>query len=134
MKILFKALYDFVVDQFTLFENPFWNYVIAAIVGTIAFSIAWNLVGRLYDAGDIHGDNKNSCNGIFVSAHFSDYRNNPLCSVRFRLGLGDSPFSRWAFTDYISSCTEKEKANAKESRREIILANPQGVWYSGEAR
>ena len=43
MKILFKALYDFVVDQFTLFENPFWNYVIAAIVGTIAFSIAWNL-------------------------------------------------------------------------------------------
>ena len=55
MKILFKALYDFVVDQFTLFENPFWNYVIAAIVGTIAFSIAWNLVGRLYDAGDIHG-------------------------------------------------------------------------------
>ena len=126
MKILFKALYDFVVDQFTLFENPFWNYVIAAIVGTIAFSIAWNLVGRLYDAGDIHGggvwfisslDNKNSCNGIFVSAHFSDYRNNPLCSVRFRLGLGDSRFSRWAFTDYISSCTEKEKANAKESRR-----------------
>ena len=79
-------------------------------------------------------DNKNSCNGIFVSAHFSDYRNNPLCSVRFRLGLGDSPFSRWAFTDYISSCTEKEKANAKESRREIVLANPQGVWYSGEAR
>ncbi len=56
MKILFKALYDFVVDQFTLFENPFWNYVIAAIVGTIAFSIAWNLVGRLYDAGDIHGE------------------------------------------------------------------------------
>ena len=55
MKILFKALYDFVVDQITLFENPFWNYVSAAIVGTITFSIAWNLVDRLYDAGDIHG-------------------------------------------------------------------------------
>lgn len=55
MKAVFKALYDFVVDQFTLFENPVWNYLIAAIVGAIAFSIAWNLVGKLYDNGDIHG-------------------------------------------------------------------------------
>ena len=55
MKEVFKAIYDFVMDQFTLFDNPVWNYIAIAIVGIKAFGIAWNVVGSLYNSGDIQG-------------------------------------------------------------------------------
>lgn len=51
MKEVFKAIYDFVMDQFTLFDNPVWNYIAIAIVGIIAFGIVWNVVGSLYNSG-----------------------------------------------------------------------------------
>lgn len=55
MRALFSELYDFVIDQFTLFTDPFWNIVAIAAVGVIAFAVAWDIVGRLYRNGDICG-------------------------------------------------------------------------------
>lgn len=42
-----RFLFDFITSGFSLFENPFYNFVAMAIVGSIAFSIAWNVVDVL---------------------------------------------------------------------------------------
>ncbi len=48
MKLFLKAIFEFTVDQYTLFENPIYNYLAMALVGSIGFMIAWNFVGKLY--------------------------------------------------------------------------------------
>lgn len=42
-----RFLFDFITSGFSLFENPFYNFIAMAIVGSIAFSIAWNIVDVL---------------------------------------------------------------------------------------
>lgn len=42
-----RFLFDFITSGFSLFENPFYNFIAMAIVGSIAFSIAWNVVDVL---------------------------------------------------------------------------------------
>ena len=44
---MLKFIFDLITSQFSLFEDPLCNYVVMAIVGTIAFIIAFTAVGDL---------------------------------------------------------------------------------------
>ncbi len=48
-----KFIFDFITSSFSLFENPFYNYIAMFVVGSLAFSIAWNIVGNLGFRGEI---------------------------------------------------------------------------------
>lgn len=50
-----KYLFEYIVDSFSLLENPLDDYVIMAIIGTIAYGIAYSLVGKLYNYDIIDG-------------------------------------------------------------------------------
>lgn len=50
-----KFLFEFIAEQFSLFENIFYNYLAMAAVGAVAFSIAFRLVGKLYHLDIIDG-------------------------------------------------------------------------------
>lgn len=52
---VFKFLFEFVTEQFTLFENIFCNYLAMAAVGVVAFSIAYRMIGTLYRLDIIDG-------------------------------------------------------------------------------
>ncbi len=53
MKEILKPIFEWIVDQYELFENPIYNWLVALIIGAIGFAIAWNFVGKLYADGDI---------------------------------------------------------------------------------
>lgn len=55
MNILFKSIFEWIVDQYSLFENPLYNWIVFGIIGLIGFAVAWNVVGSLYRNGDITG-------------------------------------------------------------------------------
>lgn len=40
-------MFDLITSPLSLFENPFYNYIAMAIVGFIAFKIAFAIVGEL---------------------------------------------------------------------------------------
>lgn len=42
-----KFMFDLITSPLSLFENPFYNYIAMAIVGFIAFKIAFAIVGEL---------------------------------------------------------------------------------------
>lgn len=42
-----KFLFDLITSPLSLFENPFYNYIAMAIIGFIAFIIAFGIVGDL---------------------------------------------------------------------------------------
>jgi hypothetical protein len=46
-----KPIFEWITGNYTLFENQIDNYIIMAIIGLIAFSIAWNVVGNMYRDG-----------------------------------------------------------------------------------
>jgi hypothetical protein len=52
---MFKLIFDWIVDQYTLFENPLYNWIGMGIIGVIGFVIAFRFVGALYDDGLISG-------------------------------------------------------------------------------
>lgn len=41
-----KQLYDFLTFPLSIIEDPFWDFVLMAIMGSLSFVIAWNLVGE----------------------------------------------------------------------------------------
>jgi hypothetical protein len=47
-----KPIFDWITGNYTLFENPIYNYLIMGVIGLIAFGTAWNMVGDMY-RGDI---------------------------------------------------------------------------------
>lgn len=49
MKDFIKPLFEFMTSYYSLFDNPIYNYFLMAIVGVLAFIIAWKVVGSLYD-------------------------------------------------------------------------------------
>lgn len=55
MKVILKPIFQWVIDQYELFENPVYNWVVALIIGVIGFKIAWNFVGNRYRNGSING-------------------------------------------------------------------------------
>ena len=48
MKIFLKPLFNLFTDQITLFNNPIIEIMLKAIIGVIAFKLAWNIVHELY--------------------------------------------------------------------------------------
>ncbi len=50
-----KILFEYLIDSFSLLENPLDDYVIMAIIGVIAYLIAYSLVGKLYSYDLIDG-------------------------------------------------------------------------------
>ncbi len=50
-----KELYNLIIDNLNLFQNPLYNYIAMAIIGLIAFGVAWNSVGTLYKMDAISG-------------------------------------------------------------------------------
>lgn len=52
---MLKWIFNFITDQFTLFDNYLYNYIAMGIIGLIAFAIAYGLVGKLYDNDVIEG-------------------------------------------------------------------------------
>ncbi len=48
-----KFIFDLITSSYSLFENPFYNYIAMFIVGSIAFAIAWNLVGEIGARGEL---------------------------------------------------------------------------------
>jgi len=77
---MFKWVFDFVTDQFTLFDNFLYNYIAMGIIGLIAFAIAYRLVGKLYDYDIIEGSSIGSilhwiirlvvCTALFLAVSF----------------------------------------------------------------
>lgn len=50
-----KLLFEYITSSFALFEEPIKNYIVTAIIGAIALSVAYSLVGKLYRFGLIYG-------------------------------------------------------------------------------
>ena len=57
MKGFLKPIYEIITGEFILFENIIGNYIAMGVIGIIAFVIAWNFVGLLYDSKIISGKN-----------------------------------------------------------------------------
>ena len=55
MKEILKPIFELLTGDFTLFGNIIYNYIAMAVVGIIAFVVAFGLVGKLYDADMISG-------------------------------------------------------------------------------
>lgn len=47
-----KIFFDLITSQLSLFENPLHNYLAMAIIGVVAFAIAWNAVGEIGARGE----------------------------------------------------------------------------------
>lgn len=50
-----KYAFEYLTDSFSLLNNPIDDYVAMAIIGFIAYVIAYNLVGKLYSYDWIDG-------------------------------------------------------------------------------
>ena len=50
-----KLLFEYITSSFSLLEDPIKNYIVLAIIGSIAFPIAYGVVGKLYRFGLIYG-------------------------------------------------------------------------------
>ncbi len=48
-----KFIFDLIKSPYSLFDDPIYNYIAMAIVGSIAFTIAWNLVGKSGIRGEL---------------------------------------------------------------------------------
>lgn len=48
-----KQLYNMLINSLQVVEDPFWNFVILTIIGSISFLIAWNFVGETEIRGKI---------------------------------------------------------------------------------
>ena len=55
MNLIFKSIFEWIVDQYSLFENPLYNCLAFIFIGAIGFGVAWNFVGSLYRNGNING-------------------------------------------------------------------------------
>ncbi|KNY30534.1 hypothetical protein [Pseudobacteroides cellulosolvens] len=60
MKTILKPIFEWLTDGYTLFDNVLYNYITISIVGFIAFSVAWNIVGSLYRNDIISGKTSGS--------------------------------------------------------------------------
>ena len=42
-----RFIFDFITSPFSLFENPFYDYIAIAVIGYIAYKIAYGIVGDI---------------------------------------------------------------------------------------
>lgn len=55
MKEILKPIFEWLTGNYNLFDNIIYNYIAMAIVGLLAFTIAWEFVGELYNSDLIRG-------------------------------------------------------------------------------
>lgn len=55
MKEIFSFLFERLTDPLSLPINPLWEYLILLVIGSIAYTIAFSLVGEMYRSGNISG-------------------------------------------------------------------------------
>ncbi len=48
-----RFIFDLITSPYSLFDDPIYNYISMAIVGSIAFTIAWNIVGKSGIRGEL---------------------------------------------------------------------------------
>lgn len=48
-----RFIFDLITSPYSLFDDPIYNYIAMAIVGSIAFTIAWNIVGKSGIRGEL---------------------------------------------------------------------------------
>lgn len=52
---MLKLAFQYLTDSYSLLENPFHNYIIMAVVGFLAYFIAYRIVGWFYRTDMING-------------------------------------------------------------------------------
>ena len=52
---MFKVIFDFLTEPLGLPIEWYWEYLILAVIGLIAYVIAFRAVGDMYDSGAISG-------------------------------------------------------------------------------
>lgn len=52
---MWKLIFDFLTEPLGLPIEWYWEYLILAVIGVIAYIVAYRCVGNLYDNGDISG-------------------------------------------------------------------------------
>ncbi len=60
MKQILKPVFEIITEEYVLFDNVIYNYIILSIIGVIALKVAWKFVGKLYDYGIIIGKSSGS--------------------------------------------------------------------------
>ena len=55
MKQILKPIFEIVTGEYILFDNIIYNYIAMAIIGLIAYRIAWKCVRKLYNNDIISG-------------------------------------------------------------------------------
>lgn len=52
---MLKLAFEYLIDSYSFLENPIDNYIIMAVVGFVAYLIAYNIVGWFYRTDMIDG-------------------------------------------------------------------------------
>lgn len=60
MNVIFKFLFERLTDPLGLPVNTFYEYIILAVLGTVAYELAYCKVGDMYDRGMIAGRTEGS--------------------------------------------------------------------------
>ena len=55
MKQILKPIFEIITGEYILFDNIIYNYIAMAIIGLIAYRIAWKCVKKLYNNDIISG-------------------------------------------------------------------------------
>lgn len=55
MREIFSFIFDKIIDPLTLPIHPLWEWLILAVIGEIAYRVAYSKVRKMYRADIIHG-------------------------------------------------------------------------------
>lgn len=55
MREILKPIFEWLTSNYNLFDNVVYNYFAMALVGVLAFGVAWGIVGFLYECDLISG-------------------------------------------------------------------------------
>lgn len=126
--IMWKLILDFLTEPLGLPIEWYWEYAILAVVGFIAYIIAYRCVGKLYYSGVINGRGIGSflhwlIRLIFFCCDMGNYiwcysdRENNYFSLDNSRFYADGVIS---FGDFAVCCSKKEKsfeASSSQTRR-----------------
>ena len=68
MSIIFKFMFERLTDPLGLPINPIYEYVILAVIGLVAYGLAYRKVGDMYHGGLISGRTEGSLFHWFIRA------------------------------------------------------------------
>jgi plastocyanin domain-containing protein len=53
MRLIFKPIFEWLIGNYSLFDDPMKNFITMGAIGLIALTIAWFSVKAMYNGGDI---------------------------------------------------------------------------------